>query len=187
MKRAFLIHGWTGKASEGFRPWLKKELEKKGFQVYMPEMPNTDNPLEKEWVEKLVEVIGKPDEETFLVGHSLGVVAILRYLESLSEKAQVGGCVFVAGFAENVGIQEISSFFTNPVEWNKIKKHCKKFIAIYSDDDYYVPTSSAKMFKENLGAELILKKKHKHFSYKTGCFELPIALESVLELSKTTV
>jgi len=32
-KRVFLIHGWEGSPEEGWRPWLKKELEKRGFKV----------------------------------------------------------------------------------------------------------------------------------------------------------
>jgi len=33
-KRAFLIHGWAGSPDEGWRPWLKTELEKRGFRVF---------------------------------------------------------------------------------------------------------------------------------------------------------
>jgi esterase/lipase len=36
MKKVFIIHGWDGYPEEGWFPWLKKELEKKGFSVFVP-------------------------------------------------------------------------------------------------------------------------------------------------------
>lgn len=41
MKKAILIHGWEGYPEEGWRPWLKGELEKHGFEVIIPEEANT--------------------------------------------------------------------------------------------------------------------------------------------------
>ena len=32
-KRVFIAHGWDGYPEEGWFPWLKKELETKGFEV----------------------------------------------------------------------------------------------------------------------------------------------------------
>jgi hypothetical protein len=31
-KRAILVHGWGGSPEEGWRPWLKKEFTKKGWE-----------------------------------------------------------------------------------------------------------------------------------------------------------
>lgn len=114
MKRAFLIHGWEGDPEEEWRPWLKKELEKKGFEVYVPAMPDTATPTMEKWVPFLAEIVGKPDENCYFVGHSLGCITILRYLETLNEGEKVGGVVLVAGFGhdleyegyhENIGIK----------------------------------------------------------------------------------
>lgn len=33
-KRVFIVHGWDGKPSGAWLPWLKKELEAKGFDRY---------------------------------------------------------------------------------------------------------------------------------------------------------
>jgi hypothetical protein len=98
MKRVFIIHGWGGKGGEGWQNWLKKELEKKGFEVFAPDMPDTENPKIETWVPFLSKLVGKCDEETFFVGHSIGCQTILRYLESLPESEKAGGAVFVAGW-----------------------------------------------------------------------------------------
>ena len=35
MKRVYIIHGWEGYPEEGWFPWLKKELEDRGFDALL--------------------------------------------------------------------------------------------------------------------------------------------------------
>lgn len=163
---------------------MKKELEGKGFQVEVPAFPETDLPKMNQWVPKLQEVVGEPDEELFLVGHSLGCATIMRYLENLKEDEKVGGVFFVAGFNENVGFDEIGNFFETPIDLEKIKTKSKNgFVAIHSDDDPYVDLKYADIFREKLNAEIIIKHNAKHFSGaiegEDSCLELPDVVRSV--------
>ena len=184
LKRAFLIHGWEGYPEEGWRPWLKKELESRGFVVIVPAMPDTKNPSMDKWVPYLAEFVDIPTENDYFVGHSLGCVTILRYLEGLKEGDKIGGVVLVAGFTDDLGYKELSSFFVKPINFSKINKHCKSFVAINSDNDPYVPLSHGDIFKEKFGAKLIIAHNMKHFSGDDNILELPSALEAVLEISK---
>ena len=102
MKRCFIIHGWDGSPEEDWYPWLKQELEKKGFQVTVPAMPETNAPKIETWVTHLVRAVGQVDENTFLVGHSIGCQTILRYLEQLPMGQRVGGVVLVAGWVHRL-------------------------------------------------------------------------------------
>lgn len=115
----------------------------------------------------------------------------MRYLETLKEDERVGGVVLVAGFASDLDYEgykgELSSFFQSQINWEEIKKHCNKFIAISSDDDPYVPIKHSTIFKEKLGAEVIIAHKMKHFSGDDGINELPVALDSILKLAKGEV
>lgn len=187
MKRAFLIHGWEGSPENGWSPWLKKKLEEKGFEVIVPAMPDTATPTINKWVSYLLKIVGIPDENTYFVGHSLGCITILRYLETLKENQKVGGVILVAGFAHDLEYDgykdELSSFFQTSLNWKEIKKHCDKFIVIHSDDDPWVPLKHNAIFKEKLGAEAIVMSGMKHFAGDEGITELPIALNSVLELA----
>lgn len=183
-KRAFLIHGWDGHPEEGWRPWLKSELEKRGFNVSVPAMPDTKNPKMNAWLKQLANVVGEPGENCYFVGHSLGCITILRYVESLKESQKVGGAVLVAGFTSDLGYEELQSFFAKRIDWNKINLHCKKFIAIHSDNDPYVSLHYGDFFKQKLGAELIIERYMKHFSGGDGIVELPVALDSALRISK---
>lgn len=185
MKRAIVIHCWDGTPSYAWYPWLKKELENKGYQAQVPAMPETELPKQSKWVPKLAEVAGQPDEGLVLVGHSVGCITILRYLEGLPEGQKVGKCVFVAGFTDNLGFDELKNYFENEINWEKIKTHCEKFVAIYSDDDPYVPLKHADVFEEKLGAKVVIENKKGHFSGpvddEESCVELPSALEAVIK------
>ncbi len=182
-KRVFLIHGWEGYPEEGWRPWLKNELEKRDFTVSAPAMPDTKHPQMEAWLEHLKKIVGTPNKDCYFVGHSLGCITILRYLETLKADQKVGGVVLVAGFTSNLGYKELESFFTKPIDWEKIKSHGQKFIAIHSDDDPYVSLHYGNFFKEKLGAKLIVEHKMKHFSGDDGITTLPSALKAILELN----
>lgn len=184
VKKVFLIHGWEGYPEEGWRPWLKKELEKNGFNVFVPAMPNPKHPKMNAWVKYLTRIVGIPDKNCYFVAHSLGCITILRYFETLKENQEVGGVVLVAGFTSNLGYKELQSFFTKPIDWEKIISCCNKFIAIHSDNDPVVSLHYGNFFKENLGAEVIIEHNMKHFSGEDNINELPVALDSVLKLSK---
>ena len=183
-KRIFLIHGWEGRPEEGWRPWLKKELENKRFSVFIPAMPNTEHPKMDEWVKHLIKTVGMPDKDCYFVGHSLGCITILRYLETLKENQEVGGVILVAGFASNLGYEELGSFFTKPISWGKIKSHCRKFVAIHSDNDSYVSSHYGDLFKEKLNAVVITEHNMKHFSGDDGINQLPVVLDQLLKISK---
>jgi uncharacterized protein len=191
MKRVFIIHGWDGHPEEGIFPWLKLELEESGFEVFSPTMPEPLNPKIETWVPFLSEQIGTPDENTYLFGHSIGSQTILRYLETLPENVKIGGAVFLAGWVNltdkayevDEDLKIAKPWLKTPIDWEKIKSHTQKFVAIFSDNDPLVPLSDSEIFKENLGAEIIIEHNKKHFSGSTGITELPSALEAVLKMS----
>ncbi len=188
-KRVFIIHGWEGNPQADWFPWLKRELEKRDFQVFVPAMPNPEKPKMKAWVSNLAKTVGEPDPECYLVGHSLGCITILRYLETLKEGKAVGGVLLVAGFAGDLNFPEykgeLSSFFGKPLDWKKLKITGRRFISIHSDNDPYVPLVNRKTFEEKLKAEAIVLHKMGHLNIESGVTELPIALDSVLKLSNS--
>lgn len=186
-RRVFIVHGWGGRPSEGWLKWLAVELEKQGFAVYAPVMPNPDRPMIAPWVDYLKELVGAPDDQTYFVGHSIGCQTILRYLEALPNDAKIRGATLVAGWIklniasyEEPGDEEIAKpWLEQPLDWEKIKDHTNNFTAILSDDDPYVPLSTQKVFKESLNATIIIKEGLGHF-VETKTKELPEALESVI-------
>jgi predicted alpha/beta hydrolase family esterase len=183
MKRVIIVHGWQGAPQEGWKPWLKQELQAAGFEVTIPVMPHPDRPHPGAWVQKLARTIHTPDQDTYLVGHSLGCITILRYLEVLGLPARVGGAVLIAGFASDLSRPgyngELALFFTRPINWKHIKRHCGRIIAINSDNDPWVTPTNLQVFADKLGAQTRLMTGMEHF----GQAKLPEARDAVLELA----
>lgn len=80
-----ILHGYTGSNQTNFIPWLKAELEQRGAKVQAPQLPNTDNPTEVEQVQYVLDHV-QFDENTVLIGHSLGGLVAMRVLEKLPHK-----------------------------------------------------------------------------------------------------
>jgi hypothetical protein len=188
MKRAIIVHCWSGYPEYCWYPYVKKELEAKGFQVIVPAFPETDAPQQQKWVPFLADIVGTPDEDTYLIGHSIGCATILRYLESLGGSQKIGGAVLVAGFTEDLGFDELKNYFTTPINFAEIKTHCPKFMSIHSDNDPFVDIKFAEILQKELSAKEIIKHNLGHFSgtvdEETSCVELPDVVEAIEEISK---
>ena len=168
-----------------WRPWLVRELEKKGYEVHSPEMPDMDTPVIKKWVNRLSELVGAPDEETYFVGHSIGCQAILRYLEKIS--APVGGAVFVAGWFDLKNLEEEGEeiiatarpWIETPIDLQKVRSALPKSTLIISDNDPYDTFEMNKEKFAELGSKIIVLPNAGHITAEDGFTELPVALSEL--------
>lgn len=189
MKRVFIIHGWGGYPEEGWFPWLKKELEKKGFSVTIPKMPSSDFPNLENWLTNLSNITGTISLNDFFVGHSLGCITIMKFLESQKSKnVKIGGAILVAAFSDTKTgklqkVEPIQNFFRIPVNFEVVKNRCRKFVVINSDNDDYVSLKYGAIFKKKLKAKVIIEHNMRHFSGSDNVTRLPSALNSLLEIS----
>lgn len=182
-----MIHGFNGEPNGGWRPWLMGELAKKNIYACALPMPTPSNPIQSEWVKTIEDAVGSPTEEIFLVGHSLGVPAILRYLETLPIGSKIGGAILISGFIHGIPsdrYEMINKFSEKSFDFNHIKNICKNFTVIHGADDVIVPFSDAEEFSENLSCELISIPNGKHLNENSGFYELSEALESLLKMIK---
>jgi uncharacterized protein len=190
-KRVFIVHGWGGSPKEGWFPYLKTELESRGFDVFAPKLPQSNKPKISNWVPALNSAVGIPDQNTYFVGHSIGCQAIARYLETLESDFRVGGAVFVAGFFKKLSISDwddsdknlSEEWLNTKIDLKKVKTILNQSVAIFSDDDPYVPLSNMQDFKDILGSKIIIENKKGHFSGSAGMTKLPVVMEAVLEIA----
>lgn len=190
-KRVFIIHGWDSYPEEGWFPWLKKELEERRFEVIVPQLPQANEPRINGWVPALAAAAGKVDAQTYFIGHSLGCQTIARYLETLPGNAKIGGAVFVAGYFKRLInledddiVRDVArEWLSTPLDLEKVKSHLPKSVAIFSDDDPYVPMDNQDDYKNKLNSKIIIEHNMKHFSGSTGTLELPAALDALLEIA----
>ncbi len=180
IRRVFIVHRWNAKPRSDWYSYVEQELEGKGYLVNVLKMPGTNKPKQAKWVPYLAKSIGQPGKNTFLIGHSAGAITILRYLEQLKRGAKIGGCILVAGWVGDLGYKRLSNFFTKPVNWAKIRQHCRKFVIIQSDNDPYVKMYHATELRRHLGAKLIVEHKKGHLTDDEGIRKLDSVIDSVL-------
>ncbi|OGY93196.1 MAG: hypothetical protein A3H70_00260 [Candidatus Komeilibacteria bacterium RIFCSPLOWO2_02_FULL_48_11] len=172
-----LLHGFNGDSQGVFFPWLKGEIEKRGFKVVAPDLPNPEQPTEEEQVGYVLKNI-QFDENTILFGHSLGAAVALKVAEKL--KTKIRGLVLAGGFS-SPKFKDKSRPFHNTFNWEfdfeKIKKSAG-FIKILSDrNDYAVRIEQGKFLHENLGGELIeTESQEPHFTAN----QEPVILNSLV-------
>lgn len=164
------MHLYEGYPEYCWYPSLKKDLEALGLKVYLPQMPDPNFPRQDTWVATLRNLIKKPNRDMYLIGHSIGVVTILRYLETLSKKIKIGGVILVAGFTDDMGYKVFKNFFTRKLNFNAIKNKAKYFSIIVSDDDPYVDMKYGRELSLKLNGTLIIKKNMKHMSKNMNKF-----------------
>ncbi|MEK7546732.1 MAG: alpha/beta fold hydrolase [Patescibacteria group bacterium] len=146
-----LLHGYNGSPKGNFRPWLKKELEKKGYKVSVPALPNSKNPKVAEQVEYVLKH-AKFDKNTVLLGHSLGAIVALKVLEKL--KQPVWRSVLVAGFVENKFLDH-DRFDENTFDWKfnakRIRANVGDLHILRDTTDEVVPPDQAKKLQNLFG------------------------------------
>src|SRR3989344_4759388 len=178
--RVFIVHGWGGSPEGDWIPWLAGQLKSKGYEVVTPEMPDADSPKITSWVNKLKGVVGKLENSDILIGHSIGCQTILRFLEALDNGKKAEKDIFVAPWvklANLSGDEEwkiAKPWLEMPINFNKVKNKAKSFIALFSDNDPWVPLKeNVKVFREKLNPKIAILKNKGHFSEDEGVKELP--------------
>lgn len=171
MKNALIIHGTDFDKTRHQRennwfPWLKKELEKKDYGVFLQEMPLAWKPdIDRYW--NFLKDRFKFNKESVLIGHSSGAVAILGLLDRLPKSKKVDKAILVGSYLNEEDDGATIGLFKKPFDWEKIKNSANEFHIIHSDDDPHCPLEDAEEIAENLGTEVTLMKGQKHFSIST--------------------
>ena len=179
--KVIIVHGWQGFEPEHWQKWLFDQLKEKRIEVYLPDLPNPFHPQQNEWIAELKKL--KPfNEETILVGHSLGNTAILRLLEKLKKTQKVGKVFLVCGWNEgDHGIKELSNFFKTPLNWEKIRTQSKQFVVINSDNDPYFSLEKGKKLAKELGVQCLVEHNAGHINVKSGFGPYPKLLKMILK------
>src|SRR4051812_47230848 len=79
MKRALLIHGTDGNPNGNWFPWLKQKLEEKGYEVWVPLLPE-NHTLNRLIYNDFLLGSGHDFTDNIVVGHSSGAVSVLNLL-----------------------------------------------------------------------------------------------------------
>ena len=181
MTNIIIVHGTGGNPNSNWFTWLKSELEKLDCIVFVPKFPTPKNQSLENWLNVFKEYEQYLDENSIVVGHSLGPAFLLSVLENLNRP--IKAAFFVAGFTgflDNHDFDELNeSFVTKNFNWAKIKSNCKKFYVISSDNDPYVPLEKGKSLAENLATKLIVLKNAGHINEEVGYTEFIFLFDTI--------
>lgn len=185
-KRAFIIHRWDGNPNTDWYPWLRRELERGGFDVETPQMPNTSEPEIDPWVKHLKKIVGKLNKDTYFVAHSIGCQAVMRFLERENYNDKIGKIIFIAGWfklknLENKEARKIAKPWINtPINFDKIKQKISKLTVFLSTNEPYGFVEENKtIFIEKLNAKVLIKKDKGHFTEDDKVKEMPEIIDQL--------
>lgn len=185
MKNALILHGAGNNSQGNWFPWLKGELEKRGYKVWSPDLSNSDEPKLEDWLKIIFSnQEWQFNKDSVIIGHSAGATLILRILERVPAGDQIKKAILVAGVVE-LGtkielFQYKRSLVEKPFDWEKIKKSVRELYFIHSDNDpYQCGANQGEIMQEHLGGELIIKPGEEHFNLEKGenYKQFPLILE----------
>lgn len=174
-----LIHGYKSGPHLHFWPWLIDELKKRGHEVVAPQLPDAENPDEQIWTEALLEEVKNVDDETMVIGHSLGGAMALRFLEAVEARSTPKACLLIAT-PWMINNDKFRGFFLSELDFEVLMWKVSRFALLHSKDDDVIPFDHAEKYQKVLHAQLTEVKGAGHF--KDASY--PIILEVIDGLVK---
>lgn len=168
MKRAVILHSYGQNSQGHWYPWLKRELQARGYKVWAPDMPTPDKPNARIVTDFLLGNNEWDFNDNLLVGHSWGAVQILHLLQNLPEGVRVKAAVPVSAYshvlADEPDWEQLRGLFEEPFDFDKIKAVAQKILFVHGDDDPWCDPKQAEFLAEKSGAELVYIPGGQHFS-----------------------
>jgi len=181
--KVFLLHCWGGNGRSCWSGWIADELRKRGVEVIAPDFPGSSTPELDSWLTEVRKHVQHFDDDWVLVGHSLGCPTILRLLEKCGPDEKIKCAILVAGFASDLGIDQIRNFVDKEFDWDKIRQKANRFIVINSDNDPYIELSEGERMAKLLGTGLIIEPSAGHINEGSGHIKYARLLEILESLS----
>jgi leucyl-tRNA synthetase len=177
MPNVIFIPSSSGRSDQNFYQSTSQKLQENGFKPLVLNIPNPE--LYQSWKEILEKNISLINEESFIIAHSSGGLAALRFLSENDLRIKSLNLI-ATGLDENkinsenreFVSKQVKSFKYNQenklaIDFEKINKNCEFINLHYSEDDTIVDFEIWKEFKKVLPDSVLIK-------YKTeGHFKKP--------------
>lgn len=158
MKKVVILHAWQANPDDFWYKTLGVELSMNGFNVLIPSLCNKDLPTLKDWDRSVTKKV-LLDNESIIIGHSLGAVLGLR----IAEKVKLEKLVLVSGWDFWDLTPEHKTFFKKPFDYDLIGTNVRNVCVVYSDNDFYISQYQSEKLAERLRAERVLLHGWGHF------------------------
>lgn len=172
MKTVYIVHGREWSPEHWWIAWLTWQLWDRWYDVHPLAMPDPSKPIIEDRVSFLDKEIEYFGNDVVMIGHSIGVQAILRRAQHLTKDRYFGLLISVAWWFDLVGLSEEELKIAEP--WLSEEcgdrsisaSHFSTIKAIFSDNDPWVPISNSLQFHELLWAEIIIESEMGHIYRK---------------------
>lgn len=179
MKRAVILHGTDGNPIAHWQSWLRHELEKAGYEVFAPKLPNNHTP-NREVYDKFLRNSGWDFTDNVVVGHSSGATTVLNLL-SADWFPHVKAAVLVGTFLNEKLTQhtelnepgQFANLFLPNYDPEVIKKKADVFYFVHGSDDPYCDINDARELCTKLDGTFITVENGHHLGDSVGMKELP--------------
>lgn len=127
----------------------KETLEQIGYEVIVPDLPNSNTPNLDEQLAFLGQFASRLDEQSMVIGHSLGGQLAAKFVESLDKRIKT--LVMVAptypGVADNMSITQRAlnerekafiPYTNNEIDFEKVTQNSDLQILHISENDPYI-------------------------------------------------
>jgi leucyl-tRNA synthetase/predicted alpha/beta hydrolase family esterase len=156
-KRQFVFaHGFKGSGASNYFPALKKFLESMGHTVISPDLPKTTKPSLKEQAEYILKTT-KIDEDTVLLGHSLGGPVVLTLLQETKQK--VAKVIFSDSFYIPEFVDKKRPDVEQSSDWkfdlDLIKTLADEFVLVVDDKYPIIPKAHSAEFAKKINARIV--------------------------------
>ncbi len=176
--RALIFHGYAATPEDHWFRWLAEELEHRSIRVTIPLLPDPHAPDAAAWGDVIESTLGGPDEKTVVIAHSLGCLAVLRYLCSLRADWRLAGLVLVSGFTKKLpALPELDGFISSDLDVSVVRQRVQKIAVLRSDNDGLVPPAFSDQLAVQLGIKAHVQERAGHFLAEDGVTDLPSILK----------
>jgi predicted alpha/beta hydrolase family esterase len=160
-----VFHGFAMRPDRMWFPWLRKELEKRGFSVNIPAFPKPFTPDEKAWTKAAMPVVQHWHPGTLVIGHSVGGTLATRLLAAGASKKGIGGLITIGSpFTSTFNVAKYVKFFAKPMNWERLMATAPVREVLHSKDDPIVSYDHGVRYAEAMRAGLHVVSKGGHFT-----------------------
>ncbi|PIZ61954.1 hypothetical protein COY17_03310 [Candidatus Saccharibacteria bacterium CG_4_10_14_0_2_um_filter_52_9] len=182
MNRAVILHGTGGSPQSNWLPWLKADLENRGYKVWVPELPNNQTPNRQVYNDFLFNS-GWDFADNLVVGHSSGAVSVLNLIED-QRCPPIKTGVLIGAWSGTKGTDldkdQFSALFPpEGFNFELIKQKAAQLLFLHGDNDPLCPLEQAKWLAAQTASEIIIVPGASHFRRDDGFTELPQLTEAL--------
>ena len=184
MAQVNVIHGYTASPEENWFPWLQQQADQHGINLKVLRLDPSERPQLQVWDQQIYEQLGALLEDSILIAHSLGCLAILHYLSHELQQQRIRKLILVAGFNGRLGrLDEVNPFIDAAVvDFDLLREQIEEHVVIYSEGDERVLPKFSLEQAQSLHARVIAAKHQGHFIDSEGCIELPEVWQEIISV-----